>query len=236
MLKKLLPLLLVMLLSLPSQAVVSKTIICLGDSITKTTGISGDEPPNWPDRVSVDGATITMVNEAVGATRIADAVAKVASVIDVQNPDGVTVETGTNDLALDNVDLATLQTRYTALMTALRDREVWYCTIIPRGFGPTNEATRLAFNTWLKAIPDIHVIDIASAMVDPNDSNDILPAYTFDGTHPSAAGKEVIAALFSEAFEERYGIHCASVPIHRAWIAALLIGAYGAWRSKRRAN
>lgn len=232
--RKILPLFLLLLWSLPSQAVVSKYLICLGDSITKTTGITGDEPPNWPDRVSVSGLTLTMQNEAVGATRIADAVAKVSSVVNPADPDLVICETGTNDLALDNVSLQTLKDRYTTLLTALRDREAWYCTMLPRSYGPTNEATRLAFNAWLLATPDIKVIDIASAMTDPNDSNDILPAYTFDGTHPSAAGKEVIAGLIETALAERYMTNCASIPVGSVYILGVVIGVVGAWRARRR--
>lgn len=199
---------------LPANAVL---VECFGDSLTQSAGLSGDTPPAWPARVDVPGISLSVSNKAVGGTRIANVVAKIATDVIPDNPDLCIVWIGTNDLALDNTTLAELKNRYTAMITALNAsatyrRKVWYCTMAPRDYGPTNESTRNSFNTWLKGLEGVTVVDCDALLRDPGDTNSILPAYTIDGTHLSDSGKDVIVAEMEARLTADYVETCAMSP------------------------
>lgn len=188
------------------QIVTGPKVICLGDSLTNYSGVPANE---WPALVTTPH--VTMQNEAVGATSSPDVVTKVGTIVVPQNPDLVNVEIFTNDIVF-GASLATCQSRFATLAAALAGRRVLYFNVAPRSaFNAGQETIRNQFNAWLLT-QGVTVIDFATLLADPGNTSQILAAYTFDGTHLTTAGKEVVAAYMSTYLAGLFETDTADVP------------------------
>ena len=113
----------------------------------------------------------------------------------------------TNDIFVDDADLATLQSRWTSYFSG-RASAGWNTgnklvtmTIIARGNFTGAQATRAAdFNTWLRATYSTyatHLVDLAADARFQNSAD--LTYYNADTVHLSATGDSVVADLIKAA-------------------------------------
>lgn len=182
------------------------TVTCVGDSLTNSTGISGNEPPEWPDRVNLQ--SVTMLNYAVGGTRIHQAAARIVSHALPQNPAVVVVITGTNNNVFSD-GIAVMKRDYVALISLLVGRNALYGNIIPRAnYTDAMEDIRLEWNEWLLTL-GIPVMDLASLVTVPSYSTRLIyPEFTFDGTHLAPLGKD----KFASEVQGRLAVICGANP------------------------
>lgn len=115
---------------------------------------------------------------------------------------------GTNDIAVDDADLATMQSRWSTYFAAraaagwnTNGNKLIAMTIIARGTFSGAQATRAAdFNTWLRANYSTyatHLVDLAADSRMQNSSD--LTYYNVDTVHLTATGYSVVADLIKAA-------------------------------------
>lgn len=161
-------------------------VTCVGDSLTNSTGISGNEPPEWPARVTLGAAN--MLNYAVGGTKIEDATARLVSHAFPQDPVLCICWTGTNNVFYGD-DLETIKTKYKKMLGTLSGRNSVHATACPRGLETARDDIRLSFNDWLRSLPGLQLIDMAPLFVHPDSSRHMNTELSFDGVHLNALGK-----------------------------------------------
>jgi lysophospholipase L1-like esterase len=111
--------------------------------------------------------------------------------------DYVVMHLGTNDISEDNADAATVESRLTTIINYVHAKGVKIIvgTIMPRTEGTyINNPARDAVNVWIKAKSDgiDGVIDFAPILADPNNPDALASIYDTDGTHPNAAGHNLM--------------------------------------------
>lgn len=119
-------------------------------------------------------------------------------------PDYVSLWAASNDIFSER-PLADVQTSFLILLDRVRaqwpNAQFVAFTEPPRG-GPENlDAVRRAWNEWLLStdVGLLAVVDTASALTDPADPLNIVPALTSDGSHLSLEGHQIVADLFADA-------------------------------------
>lgn len=73
----------------------------------------------------------------------------------------------------------------------------------PRGAQGQGEQFRIAWNTWLRSMPDQidALVDADALLADPSNPNVLAPTLDGDGDHFSPAGHQVIADAFAQAVD-----------------------------------
>lgn len=190
----------------PVRHAYPRRIAALGDSISSET-------PNGENRWGreagsrVEGSAYFLM-VGVNNNTLAQMAARVqADVVDQDMTDCV-VFGGVNDLVLGRTLLqmqTDAQTIYNRLFIA--GIRIVACTILPfkgnAGWNAGNEAIRVAFNTWLllsgQAQHVAVVVDTATAMADPSDSELLNPLYdSGDFTHPNAVGAAALGDTIAD--------------------------------------
>lgn len=182
-------------------------LLANGDSITVGTATADPVGDSWAAKYAYDNGALpvilamhgsTMANWTAGAVRWSQYGTFALSPV----VDAIVTTLGQNDLAAAGMDLATLQARHTAFMTALRGvfpkQPVYLGAITPSNKNATLEQLRRDFNTWRaeSAQRERGVLDFAT-VVGGSADEDLLPEYSADGLHPNTAGQMAMAALVS---------------------------------------
>ena len=180
-------------------------ILAHGDSITIGTAAADPVGDSWAAQYARQVGALpvilaqhgsTMANWGTGSARwrMFDGM-DLASVVDV-----VVSTLGQNDLGASGMDLPTLQSRHTAMMTALREvvptAPAFLGEITPSNKSATLEALRRDFNAWRATLPQSErgVVRWASTVGGGTDE-DLAAQYSADGLHPNAAGHTVMAGV-----------------------------------------
>lgn len=180
-------------------------ILAHGDSITIGTAATDPVGDSWaaqyartvgalPVILAQHGSTMANWTSGSARWRMFDGM-DLAAVVDV-----VVSTMGQNDLPGSGVDLATLQARHTAMMTALREvvpsAPVFLGEITPSNKAAALEALRRDFNAWRSALPQSErgVIRWASTVGGGTDE-DLAAQYSADGLHPNTAGQGAMAGV-----------------------------------------
>ncbi len=190
-----------------------QVLVTLGDSITDGAVSDIDTETNWPGylakRIAKEKSLdqISVINMGIGSNRFCAS--------DGAGPSGlkriekdvlarpevrwVILLEGINDISYEHISAEKLIDCYKTAISELRANKikVYQSPLLPIKHSvkdtPENEATRLAVNHWIRNTspeaggPD-QVIDFESAVWDPNDHAQILPAFTTDFVHPNSAG------------------------------------------------
>jgi hypothetical protein len=146
------------------------------------TGISGymlDSLPNWD-----------INNQGHSGYRTDQINAMYSNDVTATAPNYAFVLMGTNDI-LQGKTIAGIEANITTYTDTLEaDGITVIINTVPPGnwTGFDNDKAR-SLNTWIKA-HYTNVIDLYTAVVDPSNSSQMLPAYTYDGLHLSGDGIE----------------------------------------------
>lgn len=108
---------------------------------------------------------------------------------------------GGNDLAVEGMTAAEMQTRMADYLKVLQSKvkgPVYVGLLSPSNKPASVEVVRRTVNTWLKGLPSgiRGTFDFPLAIGDAADE-DLEPAYSADGLHPNAAGQQRLADLVS---------------------------------------
>lgn len=113
----------------------------------------------------------------------------------VSAPDVILYAMGSNDWA-EGIDVAALQERVESNIKEIRNRftsTVYGTTITPRRKTPSNDSTRLDFNSWLSSSGLFdELFDLAAAVA--NSDGTLDPAVDADGVHVNTLGHKRLAA------------------------------------------
>ena len=210
--------------SSPSAAT---AVVTLGDSITDGYNSTPDRNSRWPDYLASrladpkNGSAMGVLNVGIDGNRVlsdglgVNALARFDR--DVLAQTGAThlvVLQGINDIGLERGDpratAAELIAGHRQLITRARSQglKVYGITLlpfegttIPNYFTPEGEATRQAFNAWMRTSHEYDaVIDGDAALRDPGHPTTLLPAYdSGDHLHPSDTGYKAMAAAIDLA-------------------------------------
>jgi lysophospholipase L1-like esterase len=196
------------------------SIVALGDSITDGAYTTWNGNDRWTDDLAArlqkipGGSRFGVLNQGIGGNQVltdrtdcCGAGTSIAAIrrerTDVRRQTGaryLILADGINDIGY-NADAASLieglaTIAHRAHRAGLR---VIGATITPYGcaegcFGLTQEATRQAVNTWIRTTPVLDgVADFDSAIRDPANPAQVLPAYQADHLHPNIAGQHAMA-------------------------------------------
>ena len=205
-----------------------KVLVTLGDSITDGAVSDIDTETNWPGYLAKRIAQekkpnqISVINMGIGSNRFC--------ATDGAGPSGLTrikkdilaranvkwviLLEGINDISYEHISAEKLIDCYKTAISELRANKIkiYQSPLLPvKGSvkdTPENEATRTQVNQWIRNTPAKDggpdaVIDFESAVWDPNDHAQILPAFTTDKVHPNSAGYISMAkAIDLDLFEE----------------------------------
>lgn len=205
-----------------------KVVVTLGDSITDGAVSDIDTETNWPPYLAKRIAQerkpdeIAVINMGIGSNRFCASNGAGPSgltrikkdVLARANVRWVILLEGINDISYEHISAENLINCYKTAISELRTNniKVYQSPLLPIKHSvkdtPENEATRIAVNQWIRNTsakeggPDA-VIDFESAVWDPNDRAQILPAFTTDHVHPNSAGyismaKAIDLKLFDE--------------------------------------
>lgn len=193
-------------------------IVCLGDSLTDANISTHDAFCRWPDQlarrlIARNGRQFGVMNQGLGGNRILHDIRGDSGLRrfdrDVLAQPGVThavVMLGTNDLRnrwrKPEEEVAAAQMIAGMKQMALRAHaggiKIIGCTLIgfenetflPGAWTPSREATRLAFNDWIRNGGAFDgVVDFDAGLRDPERAGRMLPVYDCgDHLHPSDAG------------------------------------------------
>lgn len=187
----------------PATGFVPKGVVFEGDSITSGTS---ENPTPWPTQygtltgirvlnLAVSGSTLNQMNNNYAADDHAGTRYN-ASTMDTL----VIGSAGTNDLALDNKDVASMKGYIQSLSGKGRATgyKVWVTTITLRVQSPSwdqsRENRRIEYNTWLRA----NFQTFADGLIDMEAA---LPlSETYDGIHPKDSGALKMAAKARDSF------------------------------------
>lgn len=189
---------------------VSKTIACIGDSITQGCQTTSCEYDFWVADIARNlGSDYSVANLGLGWSRSSDCALNGDWLCRAKYADIVTVAFGTNDVisgkyANNRPDTCDEMLEYmTTIVTQLKNAgcEVIIFTEPPFDFpnGSTQETTRVEFNAALSDLAtqnDCKLFDFASILADPSDS-----AKTLYGGHPNGEGCLLVADEFLLQFE-----------------------------------
>lgn len=161
------------------------TILVVGDSLSVI----------YPQDLEVElGSRYLVTNIAEAGNTTTQALAYLPS--EVGSYDKVIMMIGTNDIG---ADLSGIELNYQLLVDILcsSGAEIYLLTIMPFGQEGQNETDRLAMNEFIDSLASeqVHVIDIASHMADPDNPNSLPVKWQRDGdvVHPNYYGAQEMA-------------------------------------------
>lgn len=183
-----------------------RTAVVLGDSITASSfaqvngqmhfGLSFSEKAAWRAGMKV------LYNAGVPGQTSAQIYSRLQTDVLARQPDACIIMSGTND-----VTAGTFGTPAAAAYMNYIEKMVLGCLsagiypficVPPAKTGVPDAYKNRYFYYLLAEFYGLPLIDMCAATIDVNDSlGGILAAYTIDGTHPSAAGTDRMAALLA---------------------------------------
>lgn len=188
-------------------------VVALGDSITDGRTPSGNDNTNyrWTDvfaaRLNANPSTakVGVINEGIGGNTIISGGLGPTALTrfdhDVVNQPGVKwviIFEGVNDIG-GGASSSSLISAYQTFITNAHNAGllIYGATITPfKGNGyytPDHEAVRQQVNNWIRTSGQYDaVIDLDAAMRDPNDPNQINPAYQYEWLHFNPAGYQAM--------------------------------------------
>jgi len=180
----------------------TKYLVVSGDS--NGVGSPNNTANPWPLRVQTALGWSGLTNSSTVGYKLSQGSASPQFTVrdDWHAAQPYVVALGTNDLAVDHADLATLQGLFNALKTKLTAARypIFAFTIPAAGSNITgaDETTRAAYNAWLAVQTGITVIDVAAALGDPTGAGDAN--FEGDDLHMTDAGHEVVKTAVLAAF------------------------------------
>ncbi len=196
-------------------------LFALGDSITAGHGLTlssvpewnpnpadstsrqrtnEDETHSWPYRLGQKYTpAVWVANRGVDADETGDAKTRLSSDIIDQGAKRCVVMLGTNDIR-NNTPLSTAESNISSIASTLASNgiEVVLCSIPPSNqFNATQNANKASLNSYIQNLCTTNgyaFVDIHSVLEDPNNLNNLLPAYDAgDGLHLSNSGLQAVA-------------------------------------------
>lgn len=197
-------------LSAKHRLVTQSVLVCDGDSLTAGLGAtSGLDYPAVLQGALGGQRRWRLFNGGTSGQTIVNMSADAAATIDGQLRNYAKARLifwgGTNDLQVDNVDLATLQSRWityasarqSAGWTAANNRRFIAATLIARGNWTSGQRTIAGqFNTWLRSNYATYATDLLDLAADSRFGDAAnLTMYQSDQVHLTDAGNAAVAAL-----------------------------------------
>lgn len=181
-------------------------LVTHGDSIT-----CGNVP--WPSLVPID----YLHNAGVAGNTTAQMLARIAGDVNSYSPTDVTILGGVNDI-YSGVPQATILARLGSIIEGVKPANPWLLTLTPYS---ANVAAVVALNAALPALAAAHganLIDVWTPLAGQN--GDWLPGLTLDGTHPTAAGAQIIADTVAAVIPDLYSGNGYTIapPLLHGWV------------------
>ena len=182
----------------------------LGDSITDGYGVM-EEFKRWPDYLTVEidndpqlKDKVSVLNAGMGGNTLlypnqdfmdsgVDRVAR--DILTRPKVKWVVVLMGVNDIIYTDATADAIIAGYETVIEQCKNAgiRVYGATITPFVGDADDVARRETVNAWIKDSQQFDaVIDLAAAVADPGNPQQLLPAYDNDGLHPSTAGYEAM--------------------------------------------
>jgi lysophospholipase L1-like esterase len=188
------------------------TAVFLGNSFTANgVGSNGDRVERgwWVWLQALTGHRLKVANVAgISGQRLDEFTARVATDVTPYAPGWVFVDGPTNDIS-QGFDLATIQTRFLALLAAVTPARVVAYTVPPNT--PNTAAqnqVRDRYNDWLRRLPNSRATAALGVRLIVAEVHDVLAtpgaetlnaAYTYDGTHPNGDGALLLGQAVANA-------------------------------------
>lgn len=194
------------LATLEVEGALDRAFVAIGDSIAEGYVSGTDDIRNsWP-AVAERLTGLPVVNAAVSAQGVDDALAALNE--EVLSLSGVTdcvVLLGTNDLGSKTDSY--IDSRLGLLFSRLAPFcQVWAGTLLPKertseGSYEDVKARRLLVNAWLRTRPQgVRLVDFEAVLADPANVHKFKPGLGEDGIHPTVQGQAVMGAEAARVF------------------------------------
>jgi hypothetical protein len=180
-------------------------LVTLGDSIT-----CGNVP--WPSLIPID----YLHNAGTSGNTTAQMLARIAGDVTSYSPTDVTILGGVNDI-YSGVPQATILARLGSIIEAVKPATPWLLTLTPYS---ANVAAAIALNAALPALAAAHGANLIDVWTPLQQNGDWLPGLTLDGTHPTAAGAQIIADTVAAAIPNLYSGNGYDIapPLLHGWV------------------
>ncbi len=170
-------------------------VYCMGDSQT-----SADYPPLLATSL---GSGYSVADTGVGGENTAQMLARFIPDVTSQTKDNyVIIMGGTNDI-FQGVSTETIKANLQAIYNAAKAEGsiVIALTITPAGFRGAKKTTQTEINSWIMAKPANvdFVVDTYAALDNPANPNNLITAYSLDGTHYTSAGNSKVLSAIHRA-------------------------------------
>jgi lysophospholipase L1-like esterase len=171
----------------------TKTIVCIGDSITR----GWPATQGWPEILQARSG-YNILNKGINGNRTADMVIRFNADVVAYHPDYVIICAGT--AALHKMEsLNTIESNIAKMCEIAEQSDIKpiVCKVPPSSLyiviSLASQVNQL--NTWVESYAATHdygVIDFYSVLNDPAHSGRYKPEYSRDGVHPNEAGKQAM--------------------------------------------
>jgi lysophospholipase L1-like esterase len=172
----------------------TKTIVCIGDSITR----GWPATQGWPEILQARSG-YNVLNKGINGDRTADMVMRFNADVVAYRPGYVIICAGTAALhKMESLNTIGSNIAKMCEIAGQNDIKPIVCKIPPSSIyiviSLASQVNQL--NTWVELYAATHgygVIDFYSVLNDPAHSGRYKPEYSRDGVHPNEAGKQAMA-------------------------------------------